>query len=212
MKKKFFIILLLVTLFIPLTVFARNSDDDSVEADDSKNDDYVECWYKEDSIYYFYNKTSNEFKSSINGTGGYLEFENTLIRSNFINIDKQLYCPMIYVTAETVNGRQVKYTTYIEKPSDSVSSSEYKPSKTNIHNNKNSNIKYETCVYSSGTQKIEFVLDINSKLILSSQIDAKDVNINQFTYEEIWKDGKCADIKEIYASCYDGSRGWHCGM
>lgn len=182
---------------MPLTVLAE--------------DEYVKCWYDSDNIYYYYNKTSNKFEFSMKNSSGYHEFENGLIKSNFINSDNKLYCPNIWKTITTKSSRQGVTTTYIKNP-DLSGALELTPSKTEIYNNENSNTNYEICVYSSKSQKIEFVLDIDSGTILSSQIDTKDVNSNEFSYDDIWQDGKCVDIKDIYASCYDGSRGWCCNM
>ena len=192
MKKKYFTILLIIVfLLIPLNVKAKNGD-------------YVECWYED--IYYYYNRTTNEFKYNMSGTSGYHSFSNTLIKSNFINSQKKLYCPTIYTVTDRANSKSAITTAYIKKPN-GVTSKKRKPSKKNIHADASYSQSKETCVYSSNSSKIEFILDTAKKTIVSAQVNSKDVSSNAFGYDEIWKNNKCVDIKNIYASCYDGSRG-----
>lgn len=201
-RNNIFKLFLLLIMLIPISVIAGGSDDD--KNDSKKTGDYVECWY--DKIYYYYNRTTNEFKSGMSESSGYHVFSNTLIKSNFINSENKLYCPTIYTVTTTTNSRQATTTAYIKKPN-SGTSFEVKPTKENIHADTTSSQNRETCVYSSSSNKIEFILDTGTKTIISAQINSKDVASNAFSYDDIWKDNKCVDIKNIYASCYDGSRG-----
>ena len=190
-------------MLIPIGVLAGGSSDDKNNSEKTGN--YAECWYGD--IYYYYNRTTNEFKYGMSGSDGYHAFSNTLIKSNFINSENKLYCPTIYTVTTTTNSRQATTTTYIKKPSGGTSF-EVKASQENIHDDTPaSSQNRETCVYSSSSHKIEFILDTGTKTIVSASINSKDVTSNAFSYDEIWKDNKCVDIKNIYASCYDGSRG-----
>ncbi len=197
-RKKLFRLCIYLLILMPLTVFAGG------KSDDKKTGDYVECSYN--NIYYYYNRTTNEFKYGMTEDSGYHTFSNTLVKSNFINSEKKLYCPTIYTVTLTTNGRQATTTAYIKKPS-SGTSVELKPSKKNVHADESSYQNKETCVYSSSSNKIEFILDTSKKTIISAQINSMDVSSNSFSYDDIWKNNKCVDIKNIYASCYDGSRG-----
>ena len=213
-KRNLFKLFLLLLILIPTSVLAGGKGDDKSDAE--KTGDYVECWYG--MIHYYYNRTSDTFTHGLDTTGitGQVRFSytNTLIKSNFINSEKKLYCPDVYTELSQKGGagEGTHKTVYSYKRS-STSTLE-KPTKSNVHDESSSLNKQETCIYSTSNKqyKIEFVLDTDSKKILSAQVNAKIVTNNPFTYDEIWKDDKCVDIKEIYASCGSNGITESCGI
>ena len=54
-------------MLIPIGVLAGGSSDDKNNSEKTGN--YAECWYGD--IYYYYNRTTNEFKYGMSGSNGY---------------------------------------------------------------------------------------------------------------------------------------------
>ena len=204
MKKRYFIILLIsLFVFIPFNIEARD-----VEGNDtSSNEDWIECMYKDDSsIIYYYNRTKNQFKASLDlkKITKYQNLENKLSISDFIDTSGKLKCPsqIDYKRTAKMNkntGLSDVYTTIVDSKKVDISYEKGVLNSKRYNENSSSSQNIKTCYYSTDLHNTDIVLDIENKKILTILVDGEDATNKSYGFDDIWKDDSCTS--EINMSC-----------